>query len=117
MFRRLLLKLLIFAAAGLFTAAFFINWCNWIYGCGCRSWWAGAAAHCNIQQPGPPDCPWCVHSDLAATALFTTLAVQALVGFWPGRLRWWRLPIALAASPLTAGAIGWVIGRMTGYWS
>ncbi len=47
--------LLIGAATGLTV-------CDLLFGCGCEPLWASAAAHCDIEIPGPPDCPVCAGS-------------------------------------------------------
>ena len=41
-------------AAAAFTSVFFIDFCNLVYQCGCRSLWAGADAACNIHTHGGP---------------------------------------------------------------
>lgn len=115
--RRWLPKLGLFAAAAGFTYLFFINWCDWVYDCGCTFLWAGAAAHCNIHQPGPPDCPWCVRPELAGIAFFAALGSQAAIAFWPGALGWLRVLGSFVVSPLAAGAVGLVTGWAVGYWS
>jgi hypothetical protein len=114
--KRLFAKALLFASAAGFTGVFFINWCHMVYQCGCTFMWAGGAAHCNIQQAGPPDCPWCARMDLASIAFFSVLGAQALVSFWPGRLRAIRVILAFAASPVSAAIVGWIIGWYVGYW-
>jgi hypothetical protein len=35
--------------------------CDAIFDCGCTWLFAGADAHCDIQRPGPPDCPICAN--------------------------------------------------------
>lgn len=113
----LLSKALLFAGGAGFTGVFFINWCHMIYQCGCTFLWAGAEAQCNIHQAGPPDCPWCARMDLAGLAFFSVLGAQAVVSFWPGKLRWLRVAGTFAASPLSAAVTGWLIGLYVGYWS
>lgn len=110
-------KLAILGAAFGFTSVFFIKWCDLIYRCGCTFDWAGAAAHCNIHQPGPPDCPWCASRLYGGIAFFFVAACQAAVALWPGSPGWRRLALALAASPAAAALIGVAIGLWTGYWS
>jgi hypothetical protein len=109
-------KLMLFGGAAGFTGVFFINWCHMVYQCGCTFLWTGGAVHCNIQQAGPPDCPWCARMDLASIAFFAVLGTQALVSFWPGPTKWVRVLAALAASPISAMAVGWIIGWYVGYW-
>src|SRR5687768_9921896 len=43
-------------------AASVLSVCDWMFDCGCRAPWAGAAAHCDIHVAGAPDCPLCVGS-------------------------------------------------------
>lgn len=52
-------------AASLITLAVgaitFLPVCDLNFACGCVLPWNGAAAHCDIHTPGPPNCPWCHH--------------------------------------------------------
>ena len=114
---RLAVKMLILAAGVAFTAAFSINWCDMIYQCGCTFYWAGAAAQCNIHQAGVQHCPWCENPTYGGVAFGFTLAVQALVAFWPGQAYLRALLFTLLASPLAAAAAGVAIGIHAGYWS
>ena len=118
MFRTgLVWKLAILAAALAFTSAFFIQWCDLIYQCGCTYDWAGGADHCNIRQAGPPDCPWCASRLYGGIAYFFVVGAQAAVALGPGRPTWGRLALALAASPAAAAVIGVAIGLWSGYWA
>ena len=115
---RLIGRGLLFAVAASVAAVFFIDYCHLVYDCGCVSLWAGGAAHCNIQTPGPPDCPVCAHGGLASGALVSAVAVQAAVLFVPGKpgtLR--RAGLALLAFPVVVGAVGLVAGIALGYWA
>ncbi len=108
----------IFLLAAAVTSLFIINLCDWIYDCGCRSWWAGAADRCNVHSPDGPHCPWCAAGTRGFAAVYLgILAPQALLSFWPRRWRWqWRLAAALAASPIIGAAIGLIMGWRAGYW-
>lgn len=109
--------LLFLGAAGV-AGVFFIDYCHFIFDCGCVSLWAGGAAHCNIQTPGPPDCPFCAHGDLAYGSLVATVAVQGGVLLAPGRFAVsTRALAAFAAFPVVVGAIGVGAGLILGYWS
>ena len=109
---------LLFAAAAAAASVFFIDYCHLIYDCGCVSLWAGGAAHCNIQTPGPPNCPYCAKSDLASGALVSTVLAQAAALFAPGRLGTLRRAgLALLAFPVVVGAVGLVAGMALGYWA
>ena len=111
-------KAAIFAAGAAFTSQFFIVWCDLIYDCGCTFDALGGAAHCNIQQAGAPDCPWCADSTYGGIAFFATLGAQAAAAFWPGAVALAkRLPATLLASPLSSGVAGLLIGLHSGYWS
>ena len=97
----------------------FINFCNLVYQCGCRSLWNGAAVSCNIHQAGVPHCPWCIHGGLWGYATFGLIVVaQAWIAFrnaGPGFLP--RLGLALLAFPLLGCAMALLAGWWTGYWS
>lgn len=116
--RKLAIRALVLAPLVAVAATFFLNVCHWIYDCGCVSLWNGGAAFCNIQTPGPPDCPFCAQPDIAYGALYGTFAVQAALVFVPGSLGLGiRALLGLAAFPLVVGAVGIALGLETGYWS
>jgi len=50
--------------------------CNLVFRCGCAWFFAGAAVHCNIHDPAPPNCPPC--ASVAVGAAFGAV----LVGAW-----------------------------------
>ena len=98
------------------TGLFFINLCNFVFACGCRSLWSGADAHCNIHQAAPPHCPVCSHGMTGYALTFAAIvAPQLAAAFLIKRGPWiFRLALVLALFPL-AGAfvmaiIGWVDG-------
>ncbi len=108
----------VLVAALAVTGVFIINLCDWIYDCGCRSWWAGAVDYCNIHDPNSRHCPWCSVGNLGFAAVFLGIAVpQAVLSFFPRRWKWpWRLLAALAAFPVAGWAIGLAMGWWMGYW-
>jgi hypothetical protein len=110
---------LVFVAAAAVTAVFSINFCGWIFGCGCHSWWAGASATCNIHMQGARHCPWCIDGGQGfRVAFIVTLAAQAAVSFLPAKLGWqYRLLVALGAFPLVGALVAWVYGSISHYWS
>jgi len=61
-------------AAVTLAAATFHPLCDLVFRCGCTWFFAGAADHCNIHDPAPPNCPPC--NDVAAGIAFGA----ALVG-------------------------------------
>jgi hypothetical protein len=109
----------IFLVAASVTAVFFIDFCNWIYACGCRSLWAGADAHCNIHQPGARHCPFCAIGVAGGGAVFLAIvAPQAYLSFRPARWAWpFRLLAALAAFPVAGSGIAILLGWRMGYWN
>ncbi len=78
--RRLLL-----AASALLTLAVgaltFLPICNLHFDCGCVTLWGGAADHCDIHDPEPPNCPWCHHPWMgwAVMALSTLAGILAIL--------------------------------------
>lgn len=106
-------------AAVAVTSIFFINLCDWIYECGCRSIWSGAAAHCNIHTAGAKHCPWCSIGTLGAGAVWAAIAgVQCWVALRSGITNWIRrCAYTLAAFPIVGWLLGIAIGLATGYWS
>lgn len=70
--------LVVLASLGLLLIPF----CGMLFGCGCTWLWDGAASHCNIHHPGPPDCPWCAHRGIAGSvATLGIAACQLLLAF------------------------------------
>jgi len=116
--KALLGKTGIFFAAAIVTSVLFINFCNLVYQCGCKSLWAGAAEHCNIHNPQSRHCPWCNIGTLGSAGIYAgILAVQALVVFrWRG-IGWWpRAIFALLAFPVTGAIFAFITGLAQGYW-
>ncbi len=111
-------RICVFSLVATVAGLFFINLCDLIYQCGCVSLWSGGVAYCNIQTPGPPDCPFCDRPALAQASLYATLGVQGLVAFGPTRLRLpGRLLAGLIAFPVVVGGFGLALGLHAGYWS
>ena len=79
------------AGAAVLTAATAHPLCALVFDCGCRWFFAGAEAHCNIMVPGPPDCPVCAHMGVgaafAAVVLFAWWSVLTAAGVLTARLR------------------------------
>jgi hypothetical protein len=110
---------LVFLVAAGVTAAFSINFCAWIFRCGCHSWWAGASAMCNIHMQAAKHCPWCIYGGQGfQVAFLAILAAQATVSFLPGKLDWqYRLLVALGTFPLIGALVAWIYGSISHYWS
>jgi hypothetical protein len=58
------------------TAVLYLPLCGLVFRCGCTFPLLGGAAHCDVHQPGPPDCPLCAGPPLPG--LLFGLAVFAL---------------------------------------
>jgi hypothetical protein len=112
-------KGLVLAAALSVTLAFFIDVCGLVFGCGCHSLLAGAAAECNIHNETPPHCPWCAHPGAGGAVAVAAIAfVQAFILFRPGRARLpLRFLLAVLSFPVTAAAVGALQGILWDYWS
>lgn len=112
----------VFALSALFASVFFIDFCNLVFRCGCRSLWAGADAHCNIHRKDSRHCPWCESNP--APAYVSIVGAQAFVSFRrvragleTGRRLGLRLIWAVSAFPLVGGAWALWYGWRSGYWN
>ena len=111
-------RFLLFAITAGVSSTFFINLCNLVYQCGCRSLWAGAEASCNIHAATGPHCPWCASHWAGGFVFISVLAVQTAIVFTPGKAGFWsRGAAALLAFPLVGGILGVAVGLIMGYWS
>ena len=99
------------------TSTFFINFCAWVFQCGCRALWAGAAAACNIHAQQGRHCPWCRHGYAGYTAVMTLLcAPQLAFSLWS---RWnWpvRTLVAVALFPAIGLLLALGMGWLEQYW-
>lgn len=114
-------RLWVFLSAAILTSVFFLNLCDAIFDCGCRSAWAGADAHCNYRNAGAGHhrCPWCQMGLVGGVALWGCIVFT----------QWWvsgitakygvisMTAMTLLAFPLTGGFLGLAAGWLFGYWS
>ena len=70
-------RLVVLAIALTATAFTLLPICNALFDCGCTWPMWGAADHCNIHNPGPPDCPLCASWALGALAAATLFVAYA----------------------------------------
>ena len=83
------------AVAVMLTSVFFIDFCNFVYQCGCTHLWAGADMHCNIHHTGTNHCPWCSTGVAGSYSIYAAIALpQVLLAFRPKR---WTARRRLAA--------------------
>ena len=111
-------KIAVFLISAAITCMFIINFCALIYSCGCHSFWAGAAEHCNIHMAGAHHCPWCGIGTSGFYAVqLGIVAVQAAVSFGPAPSNIFaRLLASLIAFPIAGAAIAVALGLWQGYW-
>ena len=96
-----------------------MNVCALLFQCGCRSWFTGAAAHCNIHQAGVKHCPWCTLDPSIFWSLFIGFILCELAAVLATRHRpwWWQLMAALGAYLLAATLSAAVLGVFQHYWN
>jgi hypothetical protein len=96
----------------------FLDFCNLMYRCGCRSLWAGADRSCNIYTVGVHHCPWCA---IGLTGSFfvwaTIIAAQVFLALRPGGASALaRFVSSVCAFPVVGGFLATCIGLWLGYW-
>jgi hypothetical protein len=100
------------------TCLFFINVCDWIFDCGCRSLWAGADALCNVHLANVHRCPICSRGIPGYAAVMIAVTAPQLAA--SARLpfdRVTRIVICLLLFPTGMLAVGGLLGLYDGYWS
>jgi hypothetical protein len=111
--------LLIFLLGAAVTSLLLIDFCNFVYACGCTHLWAGADAHCNIHNAQPPHCPWCsIGTEGFVVVYLTILGAQFAALRLSFDFGWLvRALLVLAAFPASAGVLALVVGWWKGYWN
>jgi hypothetical protein len=110
-------RLLPFAISFAVTCLFFIDVCDWIFDCGCRSLWAGADAMCNVHVAGSRHCPFCSRGVAGYAAIMTAVTIpQFALSFWSRSPRTTRIVLCLLLFPAAMLAVGVVAGIHDGYW-
>jgi hypothetical protein len=106
-----------FAISLAVTCVFFIDFCSWMFQCGCRSLWAGADALCNIHLPAAHHCPWCSHGAAGYAVVLALVAAPQLAvavrrpGHWAA-----KAAIGVAAGALSGAVTALGFGWLHGYW-
>lgn len=99
------------------TSIFFINFCNWIFKCGCRSLWAGADVVCNIHATHGHHCPWCSHGSVGHAMIMTLLCAPQLAEVVFTKWNWpVRTAVAIALFPAIGTLVALAFGWLDGYW-
>ena len=110
-------RLLPFAASFAVTCVFFINVCDLIFDCGCRSLWAGADAFCNVHQAGTRHCPFCARGVPGYAAIMAMVtAPQLAASLWLPWRSGARTVACLLVFPAAMLAVGLAVGVYDGYW-
>ena len=114
---RLAHRLSPFAISFSITSLFFINFCNLIFRCGCKSLWAGADAACNIHAQHGHHCPWCSHGTAGYAVVMILICLPQLAVSLLKRSWLVRTAIAVALFPLAGSGIALMFGWIDSYWS
>ena len=112
-----LVRVAVVALGAALTHVFFVQFCDILFGCGCRALWAGADVACNVHNSQPPHCPWCLDGGVYGTGSFgAIIVVQIGLGASPGIGLAARAIAILAAFPVIGALAGLLAGLLTGYW-
>jgi len=99
------------------TCIFFINFCAWIFQCGCHSLWAGAEAACNIHGMHGHHCPWCSHGQAGYAIVMIAMCAPQLAIAMLARWSWpVRTAAAVAMFPLMGLICARFFGSVDSYW-
>ncbi len=111
-------RLAVFLVGATVTSVFFIDFCAWVYQCGCQSLWLAADKHCNSHAVhaghGAKGCPWCSFGYTGYVLVYGTLvAAQAAMALLPP----WQWPVRLAATLATFPLVGFLLAKVLGIWT
>jgi len=103
-----------------FAAVAIAPLCGAFFRCGCTYLWAGGDAACNINNPAPPYCPWCVLGTplVAAVSILLFLGAETALAGWTVHRGWngWRFLVTGLALFFVLSLIGWRVAKwLTGY--
>jgi hypothetical protein len=99
------------------TSVFFINFCSWIFKCGCRSLWAGADAACNIHAMHSHHCPWCSHGHAGQALVMMLICAPQLAIALAAKWSWpVRTIVATALFPAAGLLVALAFGWADSYW-
>ena len=105
-------------SAAVVTSVLFLDFCNLMYACGCRSWWAGADAMCNIHHADARHCPWCTIGLSGSFAVWLAIVgTQASFALRSGGGWFVRSLTTFGTFPFLGGIIALAIGWAQGYWA
>ncbi len=99
------------------TCLFFIDVCDWIFDCGCRSLWAGADALCNVHLAGVHHCPICSRGIAGYIGVMVAVtAPQLAASVWLPFDKVTRIVLCLLMFPAGMLAVSGLLGFYDGYW-
>ena len=112
-------RTLLFLGAVALSSALYLNFCDWIYDCGCQAWWSGGVTECNIHDASTHDCPWCSHGFVGGYLPLALVLVGHAAGAFLRYPGGWltRILVTLLAFPVIGGLTGLAYGLVDGYWS
>lgn len=91
----------------LLTGLVYLPACDLLHLCGCRPFWVGGDATCDVHRSSGPHCPWCEHWPLGGAALLGIGSGQIL--FLRARLRAGARPAAAAAASVAVSPVLFVL--------
>lgn len=100
------------------SSVLFINLCNLVYQCGCKSLWDGADEHCNVHAKHGRHCPFCSHGNFGYGVIFSAILFPQFGVAYAARRRSpvQQLTATLVSFPMFFGIVAFVVGLMDGYW-
>jgi hypothetical protein len=100
------------------NSVLFINLCNLVYQCGCKSLWDGADEHCNIHAKHGRHCPFCSHGNTGYGLFFSAILFPQFGIAYISRRRSAALQLSaiLVSFPVCFAIVALVVGLMDGYW-
>jgi hypothetical protein len=117
MFRKFVLRPEL--ALFILLSVFLLPMCGLIFQCGCSNLWSGRDLHCNIHDPAPPHCPWCIAPFHNHTLSTFAQMVPFIVIFCCSLLAVHRSRFAFGKSymkQLSAGIIGGLLAMFVVAW-
>jgi hypothetical protein len=125
MFKKLLLRPEL--ALFLLLSIFLLPLCGAIFQCGCSYLWSTRDLHCNIHNPVPPHCPWCIapfHNQALSSLIqmipFVVILLSSLISIRISRLKFGKnyikqLAAGIMGSLLAMLVVAWIYGKIYHY--
>ena len=106
------------AVAFVLSSVFFINLCNLVYQCGCKSLWNGADEHCNVHARHGRHCPFCSHGNAGYGVIFSAILLPqfGVAYFSRRRSAVQQFGATVFSFPVFFGIVALTVGLLDGYW-